>query len=582
LEEGLSETPYPGSYKVKAARHEPVADRESALPERDQSFDTITDVVVVGSGCAGLASACFTSWHGNDVILLEKAPEIGGTTIKAAFIYWVPNNGPLRDSGEEDREEDFLRYAARISRPEKYDPTSPTFGQSEWEFAMYKAIYESAWPAAELLHERGALRYRHAPNWTDYWANLDEDTVVNARHLVPEASNEEQTSGGRVAIESLSRAATESGVDIRTGHRVQRLIVAEDGAAVGVVATTVEGDTVRLGARKAVLFGTGGFTHDKELRDNFLAVPAAGGCAARTNEGDFVRIGAAAGAQLRNMQFAWRCAINLEKAVKKDPDMQGTFAIAGDSMIMVNYKGQRTLNEKLPYNELIQRMYDWDPLNCEFPNRVMVQIWDQNTQDHSSVDFFGNSVVPEGEDDSHVIKADTLEELADNVRERLARYQAETGNVRLSDDFLPTLQATIQRWNEMARNGVDEDFGRGAREVEITVFGGPLADEAQERKNPVMHPISDAGPYYATLLTGGTLDTKGGPKINPSAQVVNDLDRPIPGLYGVGNCVGSASARAYWAGGGTLGPMLAFAYRAAEAIQDEPVRELKSHAAATT
>ncbi len=563
-------------FVVRAARHEPVAPRESALPTRELAFDLETDVVVVGSGCAGLASALFTSWLGDEVVLLEKAPEIGGTTLKSAFIYWVPNNGPLRESGLEDREEDFLRYVARISRPEKYDPDSPTLGQSEEEFALYKAIYESAWPAVELLAERGALRYRHAPNWTDYWQNLPEDKVANARHLVPLEANEDQTSGGLVAITGMSRAAAEAGVDIRTGHRVQRLILDPDGAVVGVVATTVEGVTVRVGARKAVLFGTGGFTHDKDLRENFLAVPAVSGCAARTNEGDFVRIGSAVGAQLRNMQFAWRCAINLEKAVKGDPHMQGTFAIAGDSMILVNYRGERTLNEKLPYNELIQRVYDWDPLNCEFPNRVMIQIWDQYSQEHSAKDFFGNSIVPDGVDDSHVIKGRTLAELSSNVGERLTRYTAHTGNVRLVDDFLPKLEATIARWNEMARKGVDEDFHRGAREVEVTVFGGPLSAEAMERANPVMRPISDSGPYYACLLAGGTLDTKGGPRINVSAQVVDDFGKPIPGLYGVGNCVASASGRAYWAGGGTLGPMIAIAYRAAAAIHEEPVRDLSS------
>jgi len=260
--------------------------------------------------------------------------------------------------------------------------------------------------------------------------------------------------------------------------------------------------------------------------------------------------------------------------------MQGTFCVAGDSMICVNYKGERVLNEKLPYNELVQRMYDWDPLNCEFPNRVLVQIWDQHTQDHSSVDFFGNSVVPEGVDDAHVVKGETLEELAENVQERLGRYHAETGSLRLRDDFLPSLKATIARWNEMAEAGVDEDFRRGEREVEIAVFGGPLAPEAIERKNPLMYPISAGGPYYACLLTGGTLDTKGGPKINTSAQVVDDQERPIPGLYGVGNCVASASARAYWAGGGTLGPMIAFAYRAAQAIHEEPVGGRREAAAA--
>jgi succinate dehydrogenase/fumarate reductase flavoprotein subunit len=574
LEDELSENGHSQPFRVRAARHEPVARRESALPSRGLRFDVETDVVVVGSGCAGLASSLFTSWQGNDVVLLEKAPEVGGTTLKAAFIYWVPNNGFLQEQGLEDREEDFLRYVARISRPEKYDPDSPTFGQSEWEFALYKAIYESAWPAAKLLHDRGALPARHAPHWTDYWENLEEDKVANARHLTPDGVNEDETDGGLIAIRGMTKAAEAAGVDIRTGHRVQRLVVNDDNAAVGVVATTVDGETVRVGARKAVLFGSGGFTHDKDLRDNFLAVPVVGGCAARSNEGDFVRIGSAVGAQLRNMQFAWRCAVNLQKVVEADPHMQGTFAVAGDSMILVNYKGERAFNEKLPYNELVQRMYDWDPLNCEFPNRVMVQIWDQYSQNNSAKEFFGNSIVPDDSDQSHIIRGDTLGELVENIRERLARFHAETGNVTLVDDFLPRLEQTIARWDEMSENGVDEDYRRGDREVELTVFAGPLSEEAMVRKNPVMRAFNGEGPYYACLLSGGTLDTKGGPRINPSAQVVDDNDEPIPGLYGVGNCVASASGRAYWAGGGTLGPMIAFAYRAAQAIDHEPVRSL--------
>jgi predicted oxidoreductase len=84
-----------------------------------------------------------------------------------------------------------------------------------------------------------------------------------------------------------------------------------------------------------------------------------------------------------------------------------------------------------------------------------------------------------------------------------------------------------------------------------------------------MFPISEDGPYYAVLLTGGTLDTKGGPKTNVSGQVVDDQDKSIAGLYGVGNCVASASARAYWAGGGTIGPILAFAHLAANAANKE-------------
>jgi predicted oxidoreductase len=84
-----------------------------------------------------------------------------------------------------------------------------------------------------------------------------------------------------------------------------------------------------------------------------------------------------------------------------------------------------------------------------------------------------------------------------------------------------------------------------------------------------MFPFAGKGPYYATLMTGGNLDTKGGPATNADGQVLDAMNKPIPGLYGAGNCVASASARAYWAGGATLGPFLAFAYLAANAANRE-------------
>jgi predicted oxidoreductase len=87
-----------------------------------------------------------------------------------------------------------------------------------------------------------------------------------------------------------------------------------------------------------------------------------------------------------------------------------------------------------------------------------------------------------------------------------------------------------------------------------------------------MYPLSESGPFYATLLTGGNLDTKGGPVTNPEGQVLDHMGQAISGLYGVGNCVASASARAYWAGGATLGPILAFSYLAARSAHRQPPR----------
>jgi succinate dehydrogenase/fumarate reductase flavoprotein subunit len=538
-----------------------VAPRESARPAALTSADVETDVVVVGGGGGGLPTALFSRWLGNEVVLLEKAPELGGTAKKAAFWYWVPNNEPMRALGIEDRFEDFLRYIARLSQPTRFDPASPTAGLTDWEVSMARAIYDSASPAAEQLAERGALTYRHCPDVPDYWSELPEDKAPTGRVLVPSGARESMSDGGECAVAQLSAAAERDGVDVRTGHRVQRLIV-DAGRVAGVEATTGGGQTVRVLARKGVVFATGGFTHDDELRRNHLGVPAYRGCAAATNEGDFVRIASAIGAQLGNMNYAWMCPVPLEKSGR--PDLVGMFSVAGDSMIFVNRHGERVANEKMPYNEAAQTFFQWDPASGGYPNLVLIQLWDQRSQDHSASDEYGRLIVPPGTDDSHVIKAQTLDELTAKIRERLAANAATTGGFTLADDFAANLPKTIERFNGFAANGEDEDFGRGGTAIQL-VFNGPVKEEPG-RANPTMWPISDTGPYYAALVTGGTLDTKGGPRTDADGRVLDDLGDPIPGLYGVGNCVASASGRAYWAGGATLGPIIAFAHRAAQAL----------------
>jgi hypothetical protein len=296
-------------------------------------------------------------------------------------------------------------------------------------------------------------------------------------------------------------------------------------------------------------------------------VPVLGGCAARSNEGDFVHIGAAVGAELRNMNYAWMCPIVLEKALKGDPGLIGTFSPSGDSMIYVDRNGRRVTNEKLAYNESAQAFFRWDPVQAGYPDLVLIAIWDQRSQDHSASTEYGRFIVPPGADDSHVIAAPTLEDLGAAIKRRFAALGGAIGGLQIAADFAANLQATIARFNDFAAAGKDLDFHRGERQVEL-LFNGPAAP-APVAPNPTMYPISAHGPYYAALLAGGNLDTKGGPATNVNGQVLDRMGQPIPGLYGAGNCVASASARAYWAGGATLGPFLAFAYLAANAAHRE-------------
>lgn len=541
-----------------------------AAPATAERFDAEADVVVCGAGAAGLVTALFARWQGAEVIVLEKGASIGGTAAKAAFWYWVPNNPALQALGIKDEKADFIRLIARLTTPDNYDPDDAHFGMCAWRYALTEAFYDSGSPAVSLLHEKGALPYQHVPDAPDYWAELSENKVKRGRALVPQGINAALSDGGRVAMRNLFGAARREGVSIKTSHRVDRTLQDADGRVSGVEVVTSEGDRIRIRARKGVVFASGGFTHNDDMRQQYLGYPALGGCATLTNEGDIISATSRVGVQLANMNNAWMAPIPLERAVRREGGLMSVFAMSGDSMIIVNKNGDRVADEKQPYNELAKVFATWDGRASEHPNLVMISVWDQRAQEKFASPYFGSLIVPQGSDDSHVIKGRTLDELTRNITARLDGLR-QMVSTRLAPDFTEKLAATITRFNAMAAKGKDEDFSRGERLFSL-FLNGP-AREPQQR-NPTMWPLAKDGPFFASLLAPGLLDTKGGPKTDADARVLDTSDRPIPGLYGVGNCVAAASGAAYCAGGATLGPILAFAYRAANAVvADASVRQ---------
>ena len=153
----------------------------------------------------------------------------------------------------------------------------------------------------------------------DYWAELPEDKAPKGRVLLPKGARE--THVGRRRSRGPHHVGAGQARRRRHPHRAPRAARDQERKPARSSAsrpTRAKGKK-RFLARKAVVFCTGGFTHNVELRKNYLSAPVYGGCAALSNEGDFVYIASAVGAQLRNMNYAWMCPIVFEKAMARDP-----------------------------------------------------------------------------------------------------------------------------------------------------------------------------------------------------------------------------------------------------------------------
>jgi 3-oxosteroid 1-dehydrogenase len=537
--------------------------------------DLETDVVVVGSGAAGFSAAITAQTEGADVILLEKAATLGGTTIKSSAWAWYPNHAGVQIDGHVDTKRDALEYMARLSDPSAYDASSPTLGLSAWRYEMLETFYEHAATAAQALHDAGVYSAT-LPGFPDYYSFLPENRTPYGRTLRPTMADG-SPAGAPDMIEQAAGVVTARGGRILTEHPVRRLLL-DDGEVVGVEVEH-DGQALTVRARRGVVFASGGFGQDLERRGDLLAAPILGSCAAPGCTGDFITMAEELGAPLRAMTYPWMTLMVLEHAIERDPECKSLFHPPGDSMLFVNGDGERTLNEKSPYNETAQMLQRWDVRQARYPDLFQFMIWDHACAELHGNDRRANPIPPVDQPQPHVVTAPTLAELAERLRERVAELLPKAPRLQMAEDFADRMQASVARFNANAREGHDPDFGRGDTPIELA-FNEMFTGGTRDERNPLLHPLSDEGPYYATIIVPAALDTKGGPLINGDAQVLASGGEPIPGLYGAGNCVAAPSGKSYWAAGATIGPAVTFGYLAGRHAAHAPVREIHEEVAA--
>lgn len=547
-------------------------------------LDEEYDVVVVGSGAAGMAAALAASANGLRAVVVEKAPHFGGSTARSGGGVWIPNNSVLIADGVRDTPElahSYLHSIVGDNVPADRIDTYLARGPEALGFLLENSPLRMQWvpdysdyypeaPGGRLggrsieprpfnLKELGTQRENLEPDYSKAplnvavtqadlrWATLmmrhprglARVLRIGMRWIWAMIRREDLVVRGQAFSAALRVGLLQAGVPVLLDTPLEDLHV-EDDIVAGVVVTG-NGQQRLLRAKHGVVLACGGFEHNAAMRAQYQRAPIGTEwtVGAKANTGDGILAGERLGAALDLMDDAWW-----------GPSIPLTggpwFALAERTLpggIMVNDRGRRFMNESLPYVEAVHKMYGGDYGRGDGPgeNLPCWMIIDQRYRNR----YVFAGVPPRRPLPGRwyqagvVVKAASISELADKI--------GVSGEA---------LAASVERFNGFVRDGKDSDFGRGDSGYD-RYYGDPTI-----KPNPCLSPI-DQAPFYAVVMVPGDLGTKGGLRTDVHGRVLREDGSVIGGLYAAGNVSSPVMGHTYAGPGATIGPAITFGYLAA-------------------
>lgn len=540
-------------------------------------WDASYDVVVVGSGAAGLTAGLTAKLQGMKSLVIEKTDRYGGASAISGGALWIPNNHIIKGAGVPDTHElarQYLDSTIGDRVPEELKEAYITRGPEMLRFLYNKTKHmrfqyakgysdyypekpgglsqgRSIEPLIFDLTKMGSLANsmrRATLSTKGFTINSYEFHKVNmitrtlkgkttalklgARLVKSKVTKSDPVALGEALIARLRLSLAEANGELWLSTAFKDFIMCK-GRVIGIIVER-DGQELKIEAKKGVVLSSGGFSHNQTLREKYLPSPtnAAWTSSPEGQTGDILEPGVKIGATLDLMDKVWGAPSVI------DPQGHPFFLVADrgvPNMIVVDSAGQRFVNEAAPYHEFVDTMYKHQEVTQQaVPSWILIDASAKSR--YIFTGLFPGQAFPKSWFEHGVAKsAETIEELAKQME-----VPAEN------------LVATVNRFNDFARNGHDDDFYRGDSAYD-NYYGDPTLP------NPNLAEIKKA-PFYALRLYPGDIGTKGGLVVDEYARVIKENGEPIEGLYASGNCSASIMGETYPGPGATIGPGMTLSF----------------------
>ena len=471
-----------------------------------------TDILVVGCGTGGMFAVAAAAEAGAKVIGIDRFAT--GTGIR--------NDLGALDSryqkawGTKIDKFDFVTMATQYAAGHLSQDLVKLFCEKSGETIDWYGdrLKERG---VDLWHESGdkvdESRYEHfATGHSPRWRGTDDGTG-------------KRLDGNRILLDY----AVSKGAEFDFNTRMVKL-EKKAGRVTGCIARDGDGRYVRYVAKKGVVVATGGYAQNYAMMEALqpwnLRIIGRNGAMPGAH-GDGIRACLWAGAKMdetHSMMMFDRCALRPDQKTGVETAKSGDngfFWMGSQPWLKVNADGRRFMNESGTYENILHAdeyqkghchytLFDsnWTAYAQQFKMHGCSRLYpfENGADPNNSYEVVRDRMLPKLLEKGFVVKADTIEELA----RKLGLPPAE-------------LKRTVERYNDLARKGVDEDYGKESF-----------------RLTPV-----DKAPFYGAKNTGYVLCTMDGIQIDTHMNAIDTDGNPIPGLYVIGNDSGCFFANEY-------------------------------------